>query len=319
MNPENGASPAAPTDEDSSAEPCPTPLAWHEVANEFHEESDPWKINRDGFEIQGATIGSGPPLYFLNGMAGSYDLFALTVWLLRDDFRCTVFNYRKPLLNHKRRRSVSIRDYSDDLIAIADYHNDTRVSLFATSFGSVVALDAMLNHAQRIDRVAIQGGFAHLPLTIWERIAARCSRIMPGALHQVPIRQSVQSLNHRMWFPPFDETRWQFFLDDTGATSISALASRAGILSRLDLRPKLDSIQHRVLLIESEGEGRITSKCHKELKTNLRNTSCEFLHTTGHLPYLSHPHRLTKLLKDFLADSPTDRGVDPSNPKDKTQ
>jgi hypothetical protein len=38
------------------------------------------------------------------------------------------------------------------------------------------------------------------------------------------------------------------------------------------------------------------------LASGLPCARTEFLHTTGHLPYLTHPHRIAKLTREFLLD-----------------
>src|SRR5580704_562527 len=92
---------------------CPPPLEWQEVLREFHRQADAWYLDRSRYRISGRTIGSGPPLYFLNGFSGTHDLYALLVWLLRDRFRCVLFDYAMPAA----RASVTPGDLAADLLA----------------------------------------------------------------------------------------------------------------------------------------------------------------------------------------------------------
>src|SRR5215475_5189400 len=75
---------------------CPPPLEWQEVLREFHRQADAWYLDCKNFRISGRTIGSGPPLYLLNGFSGTHELYALLVWLLRDRYRCVLFDYATP-------------------------------------------------------------------------------------------------------------------------------------------------------------------------------------------------------------------------------
>lgn len=283
-----------------SGEPCPTPLAWREVLEAFRAESRPWRLDRPGSILEGRTWGEGPPLYFLCGIGGSYELFALSVWLLRKDFRCVVFNYADVGIGTTRR---DIAEYAQDLFAVAELHGDARFSIYATSFGVLVGLTAILADPARVDRAILQGGFAYRKLSLTERLLAAVARRLPGKMSQLPGRALVQRVNHRPWFPPFDESRWQFLDADTGGLSIGTVANRAAMLHNYDLRPRLAEIQQPILLLSSEGEGLVDEKSHRELEHGLPHARTEWLHSCGHLPYLTHPHRTVALIKQFLLDS----------------
>ena len=84
----------------TTPEGCPSPLGWAEVLKAVHSQSALWQVKVGGDTITGRTLGAGPPLYFLNGFAGNSDLYCLIVWLLRDEFRCVVFDYAAPTGTH---------------------------------------------------------------------------------------------------------------------------------------------------------------------------------------------------------------------------
>jgi pimeloyl-ACP methyl ester carboxylesterase len=116
-----------------------------------------------------------------------------------------------------------------------------------------------------------------------------------------------------LWFPPIDPTRWEFYLDNTRQTPIATLAQRFGMLGKFDLRSRLRDLQTPVLLLHVEGEGAIQTGCREELAAGLPNSRTEFLHTTGMLAYLTHPHRLAKLIREFVTSSnPMPLNVDDS-------
>jgi hypothetical protein len=74
-------------------EGCPPPLAWSDVVREVGERRTTIDAKVNGKPVRGYAVGDGPPLYFLNGISATPDLFSLLVWLLRDDFRCVVLEY----------------------------------------------------------------------------------------------------------------------------------------------------------------------------------------------------------------------------------
>jgi pimeloyl-ACP methyl ester carboxylesterase len=285
---------------------CPPPLGWRQVLRTVQGESSVWTLNRNGDTIRGRTFGQGPPLYFLNGIGGNSDLFALLVWLLREEFRCVLFDYENSSRFPGSGPRRSVDEMAEDLFAVARMQGDKQFSVYATSFGALVALNAMLHQPDRIDRSVLQGGFAHRNLSLFEKMLARICCFVPGSYRRVPLRKKIQCWNHRRWFPPFDITRWQFLVDNTGSLPIATLARRASVLIKSDLRSRLAEIQQPVLLIRSEGEGKVSEGCHRDLELGLMNTQSEFLNNCGHLPYLTHPHRLMKRVLPFLQQKATD-------------
>lgn len=279
---------------------CPTPLAWQQVLTAFHEQSTAFEVQRPGYRLRGCALGNGPPLYLLCGMGGSSDSFCLLAYLLRDLFRCVVFDYPGTFEAVHPSRRVTRESLRDDLLAVADQQRDPQFSLFATSFGGLVAFETLLAAPDRISRAVIQGGFARRQLSFAERAIVRLGGFLPGKLKSLPGSRTVQEQNHRRWFPPLDATRWQFFSDDAGQVPIQSMARRGAIIRDTDLRPKLAQIQQPILLIQAEGDGLVTRECHEALAKGLPHAEVAWMHSAGHLPHLTSPHRLAKFLRDFL-------------------
>jgi pimeloyl-ACP methyl ester carboxylesterase len=296
---EHASSNVSESDRDATSiasDDCPSPLGWAQVLEAFNAQSKPWTIDRNGVALAGRTFGQGRPLYFLNGISGTSELFCLLAWLLRDEFRCVLFDY--PETSWFRRGPTAER-LVDQLIAVADSQRDETFSLFATSFGSVVALEALAAHPERIGRAILQGGFAHRQLSAFERLLVRAGALLPGRVANIPFREAIHRANHERYFPPFDVGRWSFFVKDAGRTRIRDLAARGAIVRSFDFRRRLPQISRPVMLIHSENEGLVSAGCHEELERGLPNAVTEFLHSTGHLSYLTHPHRLAKLVRQY--------------------
>ena len=56
---------------------CPPPLTWSNVLTQFQEACEAFEATQDGVTVTGRSIGSGKPLYFLNGLSATSDLFCL--------------------------------------------------------------------------------------------------------------------------------------------------------------------------------------------------------------------------------------------------
>jgi len=278
---------------------CPTPLSWRGVLKRFQTDTEQFVVEREGYQLYGRSWGDGPPVYFLNGWGGTSELFALIAVLLSEDFRCVLYDeFRSgtPVRFGRVRPQQAVQD----LFAVAEHCGDARFSLYGSSVGGGVGLSAMLEQPLRIDRAVLQGAFAHRQLSVMERIMVRCFQTLPGTMARLPLREAIQRQNHLPWFPPFDRSRWQFLLDDTGSVPLTVLARRASIARGIDLRNQLAKIQQTVLIVDTEGEGRITAQCQEQLDLGLAQSRRELIDNTGQVPFLTHPHRLAKLIRPFL-------------------
>ncbi|MBS0203610.1 MAG: alpha/beta hydrolase [Planctomycetes bacterium] len=284
-----------------SGEACPPPLVWQEVLAAYRTESNPWELDRGTRRLFGRTWGAGPPLYLLNGFAATAELYALLVYLLRDSFQCVVFDTFSNSSSGRARPNVG--DFAQDLLAVADHHDDPSILVFAANFGAAVAMQSALDRPDRIVGLALEHGFARRRLSLSERLLAQWCRGSSRSLSTLPWRSRIQELNHRRWFPPFDGTRFEFLKESTGQIPLKDLAQKALAMNAVDLRPRLSEIRCPVMLMRTEGQGPLETEGHEVLEKGLPNARTEWLHSTGLHPYLTHPHRVAKLLKAyFLAD-----------------
>jgi pimeloyl-ACP methyl ester carboxylesterase len=275
-------------------EGCPPPLPWQQVLSAFHEQSLDWHTDTPAGRINGRVWGEGPTLVMLNGLGGSHELFALCVFLLKANCRCVLLDYPAGRRVTWPRLTDSINE------VVAEFAGSEGCHLFGTSFGSALALETALRLGSQIRSLTLHAAFAHLPLTIFERAAAGLVRWFPGRAQSLPLWRGLQERSHRLWFPPIDPTRWWFYLDNAGQTPVAELARRFAMLRRFDARSRLNQLGTPTLLLHVEGEGEIQSRCRDELAALLPNARTEFLHTTGLLAFLTHPHRLAKLIREFV-------------------
>lgn len=275
-----------------TGEGCPTPLAWKQVRTEFLKQSEEFNFSEDGLSIGGRVFGEGTPLYFLNGISATSTLFCLTAWLLREEFRCVILDFPP--------EARTIDQLVRSLEVAATQFGDETFDLYATSFGTAVALQAMREHPKRVQRAILQGPLISMRLSLAERLALRALGWLPGPIGRLPLRRAVLQNNHSRWFPPFDITRWQFLLNETGDVPTREVARRANMLRGLDLSDGLSEITTPSLIISSEGEAARHREAAKVLGEQLPNATAEEISNSGHVPFVTHPHRLVKLIRPFL-------------------
>lgn len=281
-----------------AAEPCPAPLAWMEVVRSVREQTQSLEVETPAALLRVDQFGDGPPLVLLPDRGGNSLLYCLTAWLLKDDFRCI-------LLNHPVWKSApSIRELLPETataygLAI-EHVAGTGAPCYGPGWGGLAALQLLRQQPFLAGPVILQSTGWQQPWTRTENLALGIGSHLPGSIRRVPGWQAAQIENHRRWFPPFDETRFGFLLDQLGRTPTrdwcnrqrSAALQQPGNFSAMDLPP--------VLLIRCEGDGAALQAASGRLEKSLPHARVEDLALCGHYPYLTHPHRLVKILRTFL-------------------
>ncbi|MCA9078526.1 MAG: alpha/beta hydrolase [Planctomycetaceae bacterium] len=292
-----------PVAENASSEGCPTPLDWRQVVAAYRREGESVTVQTNNGPVDTYRFGDGPPLYLLNGFVGSHELFALLAWLLKDEHATIAIDWHAETPDKRLSPLEHLHNLSTQVIAVADELGHAEWAMHATSFGCLVAMQAMLDVPDRISRCSLQGAFARRHFSLTERALMLLGRHAQQSLADVSPALRVQQENHRQWFPPFDGTRWSFYEEQMGRTPLRELASRATLSGRVDLTGRLSEIQTPLLVIACEGDGRRSVDAQLDIAERTPHSRVESLDNCGSLPHVTHPHRLAKLLRQFRDES----------------
>ncbi|MEW4490696.1 hypothetical protein AB1L42_21615 [Thalassoglobus sp. JC818] len=284
--------------ESIDSEPCPTPLDWQDVVRAFLEERREGEIALGRSKLTATQIGQGPPLVLLPASGCSAKIYALLAWLLREERQLWIFS------EPKFERTPSARNLIPELAAsyaeaIRDLFGGP-VDVYAPTFSSQIAMKMMIDSPEFLKNVVLQSAWAHRPLNWTETALARSGMWIPFSIRRVPLWLSSQVANHRPWFPPYDETRFGFLLSETYRVSVSENCRRMLAADATDLSAEVSHIQKRILLLRAEGDGAIINREEDRLEKSLPACDVEWMHTSGHYPFLTHPHRLVKILRAFF-------------------
>jgi pimeloyl-ACP methyl ester carboxylesterase len=250
--------------------------------------------------------GTGPPLVFVPGLADGPLNFVPVLARLAGQFRCLTYALPSGRGDGARLDRYSHADLVADLVAILDHAGVRQSYLFGSSFGSTIVLAALHAHPGRFPRALLQGGFARRTLAPAERLLAGMARWWPGSMRHLPLHTAVLRRGHAGQFATCPPDVWPFFLEQNGIAPIAAVARRALLLHRLDLRPLLPALRQPVLLVCGEHDPLVGKDCEEALLAGLPNAGRVELQGCGHFPYLTHPDVLATIVQGFL--TPPARG-----------
>ena len=279
---------------------CPPPLMWKDVLSRVEAGLSEQRMSRNGANVTVRMFGAGTPLVVRLGLLGDWRLFALTAWLLRDEFQTVIVD---PPSSGKRlpKNRYSAVESAADLLAAADAVHIRRFRLFATSFGSPSAFQAMITATERIESAVIHAPVVRVRFSLAERLLTSLGRLSSRAMRDVPFFGRIQERNHRPWFPPFDSSRWRFLQETLGATYVRDFARQVAALKSFDVRRRLGTIATPILLLHSEGGGDSGVRAVNDVKALLPNARSGALPHSGYFPFLTHPHLLAKHVRSLSA------------------
>ena len=252
--------------------------------------------------------GEGPAVVFIPGLCDDGLSFVTAIALLSRHFRCVAYNLPTGAGDGARLGTYRHRDYVADLFALLDHLHLGRAYLFGSSFGSTIALAALHAQGERLPRAVLQGGFARRPLARAEITLASWARWWPGPMSRLPLRAAILHHAHGAPFGRQPREAWDFFLQRGGAPPMAAVAHRALVLNRLDLRPLLPAIRQPILLVCGDHDPLVDKACEQTLLSALPDVTRAEISGCGHLPLFTHPEVLAELTYRFLAPLPCAAG-----------
>jgi pimeloyl-ACP methyl ester carboxylesterase len=283
------------------AEACEAPgPTLGEVLARFEREAQRGVCDTGRYRMPFYTWGSGPPLVFVHGVGDTSRSFLLPIARLSAHFHCVAYDLPSGHGDGARLFRYRHDDLVDDLWALLDHLAVPRAYLLGASFGSTVALRALVRRPERLPRAVLQGAVVHRPLRRAERWLSWLARFLPGPARRIPKREKILEVVHKETFAQQPDEVWRAFVDWTGQSRLSALGHQAQWLHRLDLRPELPQVRQPVLLVWGERD-RVVPLAHADvLRQGLPAAGLAVLEGAGHVPSYTHPDALAGVVRQFL-------------------
>jgi len=285
--------------------PCPAPADFRHELGLYDAQARVGRWDGSRYRMTYRTLGQGPPLFIVPGIASTYRIYALLLNRLSERFTTIVYEYPGDQADDGATLGkIKHEDLVSDLFGLFGHLKLSRAFLFGVSFGSTVVLSALHRRPRQFPRAAILGGFSHRRLAFLERMALQLARHIPGTAQRLPLRHAILTYNSKLEFPRIIEDRFPFYLEQNGLTPIRSLAHRIGLLVDLDLRPILPEISSEVLLLQGNEDRIVPRRDFDKLKAAIPSAETMILPTIGHQVQLTHAELLARLLGDWFLPCP---------------
>lgn len=281
--------------------PCPAPASLSDALKFYQAQMKTVDLRTSHYVARCRILGQGPPLLVNPGLASTYEGFALFLKTLSEQFQTIIYDYPGDRQGDESRLSrISHDDLVSNIFEILDGLNIGKAFLIGISFGSTLTLKALAQQARRFPKAAIQGGFARRTFSVPEKLALKMGRLFPGQVGNLPLHQTVLNYNNRLHFPHEIDDRWEHYVAQNALTPIRSLAHRLDLITRLDLRPLLPTIQTPVLLAQGNEDRIVPQRYFEELQKLLPSAQGAILPLVGHQPHYTHPEALAQLFANFF-------------------
>lgn len=268
-------------------------------------------------------LGSGPPLLFIPGTAGTGPYWGSLVRKL-EGFRCLLLD--RPGWGLSTPLDYSSVDYrtavADVLRGVLDALEIDRADVVGASIGDVWAVQLASRHPARVGRVVLLGGGPIVAESgapgIIRLIASPIGAIMvrlpqkPGRVQAI-MRQAGHGASLDAGRIPDEYIRWRVaFERETDSMRNERDMVRSIVSWRNGLRPglvfedaELAAIGQPTLLFYGTADPVGTVETWKRVVGLLPRGQLQLVDGAGHMPWLDDPSGVARHLSHFLATSPT--------------
>jgi pimeloyl-ACP methyl ester carboxylesterase len=244
--------------------------------------------------------GQGQPVVFIHGISDQSRCFVPLMAHLTDKFQCVAYELPTGLGDGAKLAQITHAEFVADLFALLDHLRLGQVCLYGASYGGTIALAALHKRPRRFLRAVVQSGFAHLNMAPAEKLLARWLQWSRLRIKDVPLRESWQRRHDAPYFAGLPPELWDFQVANCGAAPVRAMAHRACLLSKLDLRAILPEIQHPILLIHGDRDNVISRAIAEELAQGLPHADRLEFSDAGHCVQYTHAAGVAEALRRFL-------------------
>lgn len=262
------------------------------VASEFALRLDPLTVagtSVDCFRFEGGITNPSRTVLLIPGLASTGECFArqaplAAMW----DLRCL------SLPASDRAATDAVRDYADLVTGLAARFD--RPVLLGTSFGGLVAIDAVSRTPDLFSGIALISTFARWPASAWLRRTALTFSGAGGTLACLTGSFGVRFAAGRRLDAAANVELRREVRSITGHERQRRFRAALGA----DLRNEAAAIAVPALIVHGDEDPLVPVSAGRELAHLIRHSRSREIEGAAHLPYLTHPVLFNRIFDDFL-------------------
>ncbi|MDR0848556.1 MAG: alpha/beta hydrolase [Propionibacteriaceae bacterium] len=221
------------------------------------------------YRIHYVDEGQGDPVLLLNGVYMTTRSWDGVVDAFTQQYRLIRMDFIDQGLSQWVDKAYDIDLQAEIVLALLDHLGIEKVSLVATSYGSVVAQQVASSRPELVSKMVISNAAAHFPISF---------------------HQSILSLS-----TVFDSMAW------LQPRMFGALTRITRSIDGVDVRPELSKITCPTLVVSSEFDNLTPKYLQLEILSLIPDSQYAVIMGAGHVVVYEKPHEFTRVALGFLA------------------
>ena len=241
---------------------------------------------------------NGRPVIFLHGITDSSVSFSRVLPLLDKSFRVFSLDQRGHGDSDRPESGYEMKDFASDVAAFMDAKGISKAVIVGHSMGSFVAMQAALDHPQRVERLVLIGTAA--------TANTETAREMQKIINELKDPVSVDFARNFV-IDTSSPTVAKEFVDELTAETLKPPArvwrsALAGALAR-DFTPDLGRLKMPVTIFWGANEVLFLREDQNVLTSRIAGSKLIVYPDAGHAPHWEYPARFAKDLNSVLASN----------------
>jgi 3-oxoadipate enol-lactonase len=237
----------------------------------------------------------GPVLLLGSSIGTDIGLWAPQVPVLAQRYRVVRYDHRGHGRSPVPRGSYPLADLGGDVLALLDRLGAARASLGGVSLGGMVSMWVAAHAPERVERLALVATSARLPADLWaQRAAIARAQGMAALVDQVVARWVTPEFAAQ--HPDVMAALRSTFL----ATPALGYAGCCDAIRTMDLADHLTRIAAPALVVACLDDEATPPEHAKRILADIQHGRLALVGGAAHLPTVSHPDLIARLVKDFL-------------------
>jgi pimeloyl-ACP methyl ester carboxylesterase len=244
----------------------------------------------DAYDSNLSVQGHGEAVVLVSGMDGTGKLFYRQVPLLAPSYRVATYALRDT--------ATTMEELVGDLARVVEAvaPETRRATIIGESFGGALALSFALARPAHVERLVIINSFPHFTPQIRLHLARLGLRALPWGAMGVIRRLTASRLHSRHTH----RAEIRRFMDLTATASRDGYCNRLRVLTRYDVRQRLQDIRVPTLFLASDQDHLVPSIAQAQyMAARLPGSTVRVLDGHGHICLIAPDIDLARILGDW--------------------
>ena len=252
-------------------------------------------ISHNAAQLYTVEFGAGPHTILAHGgWTGSWELWSGPFNLLSRTWRAVAYDHRGTGATIAPVASISLENMVDDLFTVMNKMDIEKCVLAAESAGGIVAVNAVLQHPQRFEGLALVDGLLHnkddgSDKMFIQGLKTKYAATIGAFADSCVPESEPNSAEIRSWGR-------KILARATPEAAVKLLECTYGV----DVRPRLAEIDIPTLVIHGDCDALVPLSDSEYIALQIPNSHLHIIKGAGHVPTMTRPAEVAETINQYF-------------------